>query len=56
MANPQDKPERFQLGEIGYNGLSVFDGVTNDELKRELSWPNNIKTYKEMSYHTCIVS
>lgn len=54
MANPQDKPERFQLGEIGYNGLSVFDGVTNDELKRELSWPNNIKTYKEMSYHTCI--
>lgn len=51
-----DKPERFRLGELGYSGLNVFDGVSKDELKRELSWPNSIKTFKQMSYHSTITS
>lgn len=45
---------RFKLGEMGYNGLNIFDGVTHDELKRELNFPQNIRVYKEMSYHSTI--
>lgn len=52
----QDQPERFKLGEIGYSGLNVFNGIPNTELKRELSWPNCINTYKQMSYHSAINS
>lgn len=51
-----DKPERFQLGEIGYRGLSVFNGVSNDELKSDLRWPQSIQTYKNMSYHSAVNS
>ena len=35
---PQDQPERFRLGEMGSLGLNVFNGVTQDELKKELNW------------------
>jgi len=53
---PQDKPERFQIGEIGYSGLQLFNGVSNEETKRELNWPQSAYTYKEMSYHSAINS
>lgn len=53
-ALPLDTPERFRMGEMGNLGLKVFNGVTNAELKRELNFPNNIQTYREMSYHTAI--
>lgn len=49
-----DTPERFKMSEAGYLGLNIFSGVTNDELKRELNFPNSVKTYKEMSYHSAI--
>lgn len=49
-----DVPERFQLGEIGYAGLNIFDGVSRDELKRELTFPTSIKTFKSMSYHSAV--
>ena len=49
-----EAPERFKLGESGYMGLNIFSGVSNDELKRELNFPNNIKIFKEMSYHSAI--
>lgn len=49
-----DTPERFKLSESGYLGLNVFNGVSNDELKRELNFPNSINTYKQMSYHSTI--
>lgn len=52
--NAIDQPERFRLGEIGYSGLSIFNGVTNEEAKRELNWPTSADTYKEMSYHTAV--
>lgn len=50
----QDQPERFKLGESGYMGLNIFDGVSNEELTRELNFPNSVKTFKEMSYHPAI--
>ena len=49
-------PDRFKLGEAGYLGLKMFNGVSADELKRELNFPNNIKIYKEMSYHSAVNS
>ena len=52
----QDTPDRFRLGELGYLGLSTFGGVSNTELKKELNWPNSIKTYRTMSYHSSINS
>jgi len=30
-----DTPDRFKLSESGYLGLNVFNGVSNDEIKRE---------------------
>ena len=51
---PQDTPERFRLGEMGSMALNVYNGVTQDELKRELNWPSSITTYKEMSVHSAI--
>jgi len=52
----EDKPERFKLSEAGYHGLNIFDGISKDELKRELSWPHAIKTFKQMSYHSAITA
>lgn len=52
--NPQDTPERFKLSEIAYSGLNLFNGVSDDEIKKELNFPNNIKTYKQMSYHSAV--
>jgi hypothetical protein len=49
-----DTPDRFKLSESGYLGLNVFNGVSNDELKRELNFPNSVNTYKQMSYHATI--
>jgi hypothetical protein len=51
-----DTPERFKLSETGYVGLRIFDGVSKDELKKELNFPNNIKVFKEMSYHSSVNS
>lgn len=49
-----DDIERFKLGEIGFNGLNIFDGVSTEELKRELRHPAAVQTYKDMSYHPAI--
>lgn len=52
--NHQDQPERFRLGEISNSGLNIFSGIPQEELKRELDFPNNLKTYKLMSYHPAV--
>jgi len=52
--SPLDQPERFRFGEMASLGLKVYSGVTQDELKRELNWPNSINTYREMSYHSAV--
>jgi len=49
-ASTQDTPERFRMSELGYSGLAMFNGVSNEELKRELNFPNNIKIYKQMMH------
>ncbi len=49
-----DKPEKFQLSSIGYTGVRMLDGVMKEELDTTLDFPNNIKVYKEMSYHPAI--
>ena len=41
---------RFQLGNIGYSGLNVVSGQIQEELKRELTFPTSVITYKQMAY------
>lgn len=45
---------RMALSEIGYNGLKVASGIIYEEAKRELRWPNSIRTFKEMRRDTTI--
>lgn len=51
-----DKPDRFKMSETGYMGLNLFKGVSVDELRTELNFPNSIKTFKEMSVHGTVNS
>ena len=51
-----DTPERFKLSEAGYLGLNVWNGITQDELKKELNFPHSVKTFKQMTYHGTINS
>lgn len=51
-----DTPERFKLSEAGYLGLNIWNGISQDELKKELNFPNSIKTYKQMTYHGTVNS
>lgn len=51
----EDVP-RFKLAEIGYVGLNVSSGIAQEELKRELNFPNSMTTYKQMSYHSVIAA
>ena len=52
--SPLDQPERFRLGEMGSLGLRMFGGVSQDELKQELNWPQSITTFKQMSTHSAV--
>ena len=54
MFSASPPPERFKLGEMGNLGLRVFNGVTQGELRRELNFPNNLITYKEMQQHSTV--
>lgn len=49
-----DKPEKFQLSEVGYSGSRMFDGVTQEETIRDLNFPNSLSTFREMSYHPAV--
>lgn len=39
---------RIRLSEVGYTGLRVSSGIIQEEAKKELRWPNSIRTFKEM--------
>jgi hypothetical protein len=54
--NTLEKPDRFRLSEMGNTGLKIFDGVSQEEIKKELTFPNAVRTFKEMSYHSTIAS
>lgn len=41
---------------MGYSGLNLFNGITNEELHRELNWPMSAKTYQKMSYSVSVNS
>lgn len=49
-----ETPDRFRMGEMGYLGLNIYNGVTAEELKRELNFPQSVNTFKTMSYHSTI--
>lgn len=54
--NPSDTPEKFKMGEVGYVGTKIFDGVSQEEIQRELMPPYANITYKQMSYHPTVAS
>lgn len=49
-----DKPEAFVLGEMGVSGAKMFGGIPTDEIKAELNFPTNLKTYKQMLLHPAV--
>ena len=52
---PREVP-RFQLSEMGYNGLKISAGIIYEESKRELQFPYSINTYKKMSSDSVIAA
>lgn len=50
------QPQPFSLGEQGYNGLNVFGGINQDEIKRELVFPNSISVFKKMAMHSAVAA
>lgn len=53
-ASSQDELSRWKLGEIGGLGIQVFNGISQEEIKRELNHPESINTYKLMSMHPAV--
>jgi hypothetical protein len=49
-----DKPEPFQLGEMGISGAPIFAGIPANEIKRELNFPTNLTTFKKMMLHPAV--
>lgn len=45
---------RFRLGELGVAGNTLFNGIPQNEIKKELNWPESLNTYKLMTYHPSI--
>jgi len=54
--SPSDQPQPFSLGEQGYNGLNIFGGISQDEIKRELIFPRSVDTFKRMAGHSSVAS
>ena len=46
----------FTIQQLGYTGLRVSNGQINEELKRELQFPQSILTYKQMGYDSTVAS
>jgi hypothetical protein len=49
-----DKPDPFQLGEMGISGAPIFAGIPANEIKRELNFPTNLTTFKQMMLHPAV--
>ena len=45
---------RFNLSEIGYNGLHISNSQILEEAKRELQFPTSVITYKQMTYDSMV--
>lgn len=51
-----DAIPRIKLGEIGYTGLHISNGQILEEAKRELRFPECVRTYKNMAMDTTLSS
>lgn len=47
---------RMSLTEVGYTGLKVSAGIIYEEARRDLRWPQSIKTFKEMAHDPTIAA
>lgn len=48
------KPAPFRFGEMGVSGANLIASLPQDELKKELNFPYNIKTFKQMMLHPAV--
>lgn len=57
MSKPKyNEPDAFRLGEMGSFGFPVFSGVPQEEIRRELNFPNSINTFREMQLHSAVAA
>ena len=54
--NQTDKPEKFKLGEMGHVGLKSSNGVVLEEMRKDLTFPYSVRTFKQMSYDPSIAA
>lgn len=54
--SPLNVPDSFRLNEMGGSGFPVFAGVPQEELRRELNFPQSIQTFKEMQLHSAVAA
>lgn len=47
---------RLRLGDTGYVGLKVSNGIIYEERRRDLRWPNAVRTYQCMAEDATIAS
>lgn len=47
---------RFQLSEVGHNGLRLSGDMIYEEIKRELQFPASVTTYKQMAHDSTIAA
>lgn len=56
MAKPDEVLAKARVGELAYTGLKTDDGVVRENVLKQLIFPRNIQTYKEMSFDSSIAS
>lgn len=60
MAENTSTPEatipRLKLGEYGFTGLKMTNGWIQEQSRRDLRWPESIKTFKAMAMDATIAS
>lgn len=55
-ASVDDTPERFKLSESGYVGLNISQGIAQEEIQKNLNFPQSMTTFKQMTYHSVIAA
>lgn len=56
MSSIDEKLPPMRMGELGYSGLMIDNGVVRENILTDLTFPNAINTYKEMGYDSSVAS
>lgn len=53
---PDEKLASARVKEVGYQGLSSINGIIQENIVRDLVFPYNIRTYKQMGFDSSVAS